>query len=92
MTEKDKIADAGTASASSACSAPSSAAELKPGSEDARRAGCICPILDNARGNGWMNIPGVFVMREDCPLHGFKVPNQKLSGVEPAPGAGTTST
>lgn len=43
-----------------------------PGSDQARSNGCICPVLDNAHGKGWMCIEGVYVQREDCPLHGLK--------------------
>lgn len=40
-----------------------------PGSSEAINRGCTCPVLDNSHGRGWMGIPGVFVWREDCPLH-----------------------
>ena len=47
-----------------------------PGSRDACSMGCICPIIDNGHGCGYMggvkdkdgNV--VFVTRADCPLHG----------------------
>lgn len=42
---------------------------MKPGSDTANEAGCLCAVLDNARGHnpgGWM------VVRADCPLHGNK--------------------
>ena len=47
-----------------------------PGSREARERGCICPVMDNGYGRGWMG--GVedpetgsvmFVMVEGCPLH-----------------------
>jgi len=47
--------------------------DLNPGSQEARDAGCICPVLDNSYGKGYYMQPGVFVMREDCPLHGAEV-------------------
>ncbi len=40
-----------------------------PGSEEARKQGCKCPVLDNARGQGYMGVPGQFVMSERCPMH-----------------------
>lgn len=44
-----------------------------PGSDEAVKAGCQCPVLDNARGRG---IPWggqtVFYVDETCPLHGRK--------------------
>ncbi len=45
---------------------------LPPGSPIARDAGCICPVLDNAHGNGYLGDSTLagWVMREDCPLHG----------------------
>ena len=40
-----------------------------PGSKQAQDIGCLCPVLDNAHGKGYMCIEGVFVYREDCPIH-----------------------
>lgn len=48
-----------------------------PGSPEAVAQGCLCPVLDNARGRGYLggvrdeagNV--VFVQSGDCPLHGF---------------------
>ena len=45
-------------------------ADLRPGSDEAIAAGCKCPVLDNAHGKGWLGMGGVYVMREDCPIHG----------------------
>jgi len=48
-----------------------------PGSPEAIEKGCACPILDNAHGRGYMggvkdqNGGVIFVMRADCPLHGY---------------------
>lgn len=44
---------------------------LNPGSIEAQEQGCLCPVLDNGRGAGYMGQPGVFVMVLDCPLHGI---------------------
>lgn len=43
---------------------------MNPGSKEAVANGCICPVLDNARGYGYMGQKGIFVMNADCPLHG----------------------
>lgn len=51
--------------------------DLNPGSEEAIAEGCTCPVMDNSNGKGWMggvkNEDGntLFVMIEDCTLHGF---------------------
>lgn len=41
-----------------------------PGSDDAIKLGCKCPVLDNAhgRGSGWGE--GTFWVNENCPIHG----------------------
>jgi len=46
--------------------------EMKPnpGSEEAGKLGCLCPILDNEYGRG---SGGEFVIRLDCPLHTMEV-------------------
>lgn len=41
-----------------------------PGTDEAIKAGCKCPVIDNGRGRGWMGQPGVFVFSGDCPVHG----------------------
>lgn len=41
------------------------------GSDAAVALGCTCPRLDNAYGKGYMGCAGVFVTREDCPIHGL---------------------
>lgn len=40
-----------------------------PGSDEAIKQGCICPVIDNAHGKGYMGKEGVFVFTGDCPLH-----------------------
>lgn len=46
-----------------------------PGSKEAVKKGCCCPIMDNRRGTG-MYIDGngmqIFVISEECKLHGRK--------------------
>jgi hypothetical protein len=46
----------------------------KPGSDEALALGCLCPVIDNGHGRGYMGQPGIYVMRDDCPLHGFTPP------------------
>lgn len=43
-----------------------------PGSDQAREQGCLCPVMDNARGRGAWGSEGkdaIFFIRPDCPLH-----------------------
>lgn len=40
-----------------------------PGSAEAVKQGCKCPVIDNHRGRGFMGIPGRFVIMGNCPLH-----------------------
>lgn len=46
-----------------------------PGSREAQAEGCICPVLDNGHGKGYMggvkddDGNTVFVMVTTCPLH-----------------------
>ena len=42
----------------------------KPGSTPAINQGCRCPVFDNHRGAGYHGNPNVFVMTEECPIHG----------------------
>lgn len=50
---------------------------MNPGTEEAIKSGCKCPVLDNSYGKGYMSIEGVFVYTQDCPLHGYKVKKVK---------------
>ena len=44
--------------------------EPRPGSIEAIRLGCQCPVLENQHGKGALNKPdGAFWIVEDCPLH-----------------------
>lgn len=45
--------------------------EPTPGSDDAVKQGCTCPVLDNGRGRGAHEIDGVWMFwcAQDCPLH-----------------------
>jgi hypothetical protein len=40
-----------------------------PGTKAARDAGCICPVMDNWRGNPELGRIRGFVMVVGCPLH-----------------------
>lgn len=51
-----------------------------PGGQEARLLLCSCPVLDNARGRGYMGIPGVYVFSGTCPIHWPNVPG--LEGQE----------
>lgn len=50
----------------------------KPGSPEAIRIGCACPIMDNGHGKGWMggvkdeNGETIFVYTVGCPVHDAK--------------------
>jgi hypothetical protein len=52
---------------------------LSPGSDEARKAGCTCPVLDNNHGAGF---GGLFVMFEDCPVHGQKAKAEAEEWIE----------
>lgn len=46
-----------------------------PGSDEAVKQGCICPVLDNGHGRGYLggmkdaNGNTLYVTVSDCPLH-----------------------
>lgn len=48
----------------------------KPGSDAAIALGCVCPVLDNGHGKGYMGQPGIFVYTMGCPVHD-PAPNNK---------------
>lgn len=56
----------GSVGGSAACGPP------PPGSDEAQAAGCICPVIDNGHGRGYMGIPGVYVYRDGCLVHPAK--------------------
>jgi hypothetical protein len=46
-----------------------------PGSDEAIKAGCKCPVIDNEHGKGvyWDEKGGaLFWINAECPLHGIK--------------------
>lgn len=46
--------------------------KLNPGSDEAIKAGCTCPVLDNSHGKGYYMQEGIFVMVANCPIHGLE--------------------
>ena len=40
-----------------------------PGSPEAVKLGCLCPVLDNHHGSGYMGIKGIYVYSGGCSLH-----------------------
>jgi hypothetical protein len=45
-----------------------------PGSEAAQEQGCLCPVMDNHKGEGFRQGDDgpMFWIAGDCPLHGAK--------------------
>lgn len=41
-----------------------------PGSDEAIKMGCICPVLDNECGEGYLGQKDTFIIWENCPIHG----------------------
>lgn len=48
------------------------APDPKPGSHKAIECGCMCPVIDNGHGHGYMGDAAKFgwVINLRCPLHG----------------------
>ncbi len=40
-----------------------------PGSDEAVKIGCLCPVIDNHYGHGYQGEEGVFVYNSECPIH-----------------------
>lgn len=40
-----------------------------PGSQQAVTMGCSCPAAENCYGRGYLEQSGVYVYRENCPVH-----------------------
>lgn len=52
---------------------------LPPGSEEAEKAGCTCPVIDNHYGKGMPFKDGPkYWINGDCPIHGTNA-NKKLA-------------
>lgn len=43
-----------------------------PGSKEAQKAGCICPVMDNHYGAGYGGQKGVFAYNGGCSVHRAK--------------------
>lgn len=46
---------------------------MRPGTTEAIRAGCLCPVMDNGYGRGWRYVPGresSYIYSSKCPIHG----------------------
>jgi hypothetical protein len=72
--ENSPAIEAAQAAPAEPCSEPTGQARalaVAPGSAAAIAAGCNCPIYDNAHGKGWL-CSGLYIMRDDCPIHGYK--------------------
>jgi len=55
-----------------------------PGSPEAVKQGCKCPILDNANGRGAYGSSGddaVFWIAESCPLHANREPLDEMTRI-----------
>ena len=49
-------------------------AAMNPGSDEAIKQGCTCPVMDNARGRGIMGGEELgFWITAGCPLHGQEI-------------------
>jgi hypothetical protein len=44
--------------------------EGAPGSDKAQEAGCVCPVMDNGYGRGYMGVAGRYVINAMCKIHG----------------------
>ena len=50
-----------------------------PGTQEAIDAGCICPVMDNHYGRGYMGMEDVFIYTAGCPVH---TPKEKKDETE----------
>jgi len=44
-----------------------------PGSDEAAKLGCTCPVLDNGHGRGYKGMPGIYVYNAACPVHAAQI-------------------
>jgi hypothetical protein len=60
-----------------------------PGSQAARNAGCICPVLDNNRGKYAPAPPSGWWITANCPVHTIPIaaPEKPASVERPVTGA-----
>jgi hypothetical protein len=48
-----------------------------PGSDQAIKNGCLCPVMDNARGRGmYIDTDGlaIYAVSNTCPVHNYPIP------------------
>ena len=52
-----------------------------PGSKEAREQGCLCPVIDNEHGKGYLGNGERFgfVINENCPLHALQLKKKLTS-------------
>lgn len=48
-----------------------------PGSEEAIKAGCKCPVIDNGYGKGYMGQKDTFIFSSECSIHDW---NPEIKG------------
>jgi len=51
-----------------------------PGSDEAIKKGCTCPVLDNSHGKGYLLQKDIFWITDGCPIHaphGFEALQEK---------------
>lgn len=65
--------------------------DLLPGTQEAIDAGCLCPIMDNGHGRGYMGQPGVYVYAGNCSHHGHIVQAAMTEKQVPVSAAGDIS-
>lgn len=57
-----------------------SAEKPNPGSDEARAAGCKCPVMDNNHGKYAPYPPDGWWMVGDCPVHQYPAPVEQEGG------------
>jgi len=55
-----------------------------PGTEEAAKLGCTCPIIDNHYGAGYHGEAGVYMYSGDCPIHHLPDPSRVLEALKTA--------
>lgn len=65
--------------------------DLLPGTQEAIDGGCLCPIMDNGHGRGYMGQPGVYVYAGNCSHHGHIVQAAMTEKQVPVSAAGDIS-
>lgn len=51
---------------------------IPPGSPEAIKSGCLCPVMDNHHGKGiTVNGKTAFWINSECPIHGANYPEAR---------------